>query len=236
MSADMLIATLACPAGTEIDFDAGRSAVDEITDIETFSNVHAEVEDLITDFDPALHLDPKTDNYTLRAMKDTARKIIDDLDNAFTGDTDVDERTIGGYTLFLTGGLSYGDAPTEEAEAIWNAVEFLPHAVLRAMNISMDYSRPPARKTGSTGPVTDTDVVDAIQLGLATQSEWTGSECLEWIANLIGRVRSHPGASISPKEALETWTKEFNFDPTDDGFLTMYVDDEADENPEEKTP
>lgn len=39
----------------------------------------------------------------------------------------------------------------------------------------------------------DEYVVDAIATYLGTWSEWSGADALEAIADLIGRVRPHPG-------------------------------------------
>jgi len=50
-------------------------------------------------------------------------------------------------------------------------------------------------------PETDESVVDKIAVGLGTQSSWNGGDCLEWIANLIGQVRPHPGSEYGPPYA-----------------------------------
>jgi hypothetical protein len=41
--------------------------------------------------------------------------------------------------------------------------------------------------------VRDQWAIDKIAVGLGTRTEWPGAETLEWIANVIGTVRPHPG-------------------------------------------
>lgn len=41
--------------------------------------------------------------------------------------------------------------------------------------------------------LTDTAIVDAIAAYLGTQESWSGADALDVIADLIGRVRPHPG-------------------------------------------
>ncbi|MNY75788.1 hypothetical protein D3C86_2151680 [compost metagenome] len=77
--------------------------------------------------------------------------------------------------------------------------------------------------------MTDTDVVDAIALGLGTKPEWSGADELEWIANTIGKVRPHPG-DRDPREYHEEFIEQHDFDPIQDNFLTGYVSEYNDEN------
>lgn len=72
--------------------------------------------------------------------------------------------------------------------------------------------------------MTDTEVVDRIALGLGTQSKW-GSDELEWIADLIGMVRPHPG-DTDPARYLREW--EQGRGPVT-GSARDYVSDELEE-------
>ena len=44
----------------------------------------------------------------------------------------------------------------------------------------------------ATNPMTDQRALDVIAMGLGTISDW-GSQEFEWIANVLGEVRPHPG-------------------------------------------
>ncbi|MEU7156107.1 hypothetical protein AB0A98_06635 [Streptomyces chrestomyceticus] len=156
------------------------------------------------------------------------RVIIDNLEKALDS-RETTFLTVGDHRLYISGGASSGDSPTEAAEAIWNAYK-LPEFVLCAMGFIRDYELPLSRPNGSGdhGPITDTDVVDAIALGLGTSPEWTGTETLEWIANTIGKVRNHPGGR-DPREYREEFAEERAFDPREDGFLAKYLDEGTDE-------
>ena len=58
------------------------------------------------------------------------------LAEALVSDEIADFR-VGEYRLYLTGGLSWGDAPTDAFEGL-NAVFHLPKAVLDALHIRTD--------------------------------------------------------------------------------------------------
>lgn len=137
MSACMLTAALAIPTDgpQKPDLDRGRLAVDELTEPNAieFDDPETELETLIPDFDPVRHLDD-AGLPTLDAVKVAARTIIDDLGKALDGCNEIDVLRIGGYKLFVSGGMSWGDAPTDAAEAIWNTYN-LPDTVLTAMNV-----------------------------------------------------------------------------------------------------
>lgn len=144
MSACMLTAALAIPTdGPEKpDLDRGRLAVDELTDPRamTFDDPETELETLIPDFDPVHHLDDDSVP-TLDAAKVAARAIIDNLDNALDDSKEIDVLHIGRYKLFVSGGMSWGDAPTDAVEAIWNTYN-LPDTVLTAMSVVRDPEHP----------------------------------------------------------------------------------------------
>jgi hypothetical protein len=49
-----------------------------------------------------------------------------------------------------------------------------------------------------TTPMTDQRAIDVIACGLGTKTEWSSEE-LEWIADVIGSVRPHPGDTTPPR-------------------------------------
>ncbi|MFF1880273.1 hypothetical protein ACFVVC_02225 [Pseudarthrobacter sp. NPDC058196] len=223
MSADMLTAAIAVPADRKkpIDFERGRRMVEETADPESFrfDDPESQLEELIEDFDPDVHLDADGEP-TPEVLKTVGRRIIDELEKAL-GSSETDTIEVAGYRLNISGGLSSGDTPTDAAAAIWNAYH-LPVAVLLAMGFIPDCSRPLSRTNGNPGHVTDTDIVDAIALGLGTKPEWSGADELEWIANAVGTVRSHPG-DRDPAEYHVEFTEQHGFDPVNDSFLIGYV-------------
>ncbi|MFF8914204.1 hypothetical protein ACF08M_12970 [Streptomyces sp. NPDC015032] len=124
----------------------------------------------------------------------------------------------------------YFDPETRRKVAAWlapTAAELLTPA--SAFEVP-DYEQPLSRANGSgdRAPITDTDVVDAIALGLGTSPEWPGTDTLKWIADTIGMVRNHPG-DRDPREYREEFTEERAIDPLDDSFLAKYVNEGTDE-------
>ena len=223
MSADMLIAAIAVPADRTkpIDFERGRLMVEETADPESFrfDDPESQLEELVEDFDPDMHLDAEGEP-SPEVIKRVGRRVIDELEEALNS-SETDTIEVAGYRLYLSGGLSSGDSPTDAADAIWHA-HHLPVTVLLAMGFIPDCRRPLSRTNGNPGPVTDTDIVDAIALGLGTKPEWSGADELEWIANAIGSVRPHPG-DRDPAEYHTEFTERHGFDPVDDNFLIGYV-------------
>jgi uncharacterized protein YjeT (DUF2065 family) len=230
MGSNMLTATIAVPADREQPpaFEHGRRMIKEVTDVGLFAFVDPESQlgALVEDFDPDVHLD--ADGLpTLAVAQKTGLKIIDALEVALDDSGETSTITVAGYLIHVSGGLSSGDAPTEAADAIWNAYH-LPETVLRGMGFIPDYSRALSRTNGNPGHVTDTDIVDAIALGLGTKPVWSGADELEWIAETIGKVRPHPG-DRNPREYHEEFTEQHDFDPIQDNFLTGYVSEYNDE-------
>ncbi|MDO5865125.1 MULTISPECIES: hypothetical protein [Paenarthrobacter] len=223
MSADMLTAVIAVPADRTkpIDFERGRRMVEETPDAEAFrfDDPESQLEELVEDFDPDVHLDADGEPAP-EVLKSVGRRIIDKLEKTLDS-SETNTIDVAGYRLYLSGGLSSGDSPTDAAGAIWHA-HHLPVAVLLAMGFIPDYSRPLSRTNGNPGRVTDTDIVDAIALGLGTKPEWSGADELEWIANAIGSVRPHPG-DWDPAEYHVEFTEQHGFDPVNDNFLIGYV-------------
>ncbi|WP_424863083.1 hypothetical protein [Streptomyces sp. MMS24-I29] len=237
MSVYMLTASIAVPADrtAPIDFDHGRQLVGEVTDKTAFDldDPEWQIDDVLgADFDPEQHLGPNGQP-SLGILRLYGRRLIDDLKEALGPDDDeVNEIIVAGFRLYISGGISPGDPPTEATRAIRNAYR-LPHSVLQAMGFIPDYSKPLSRANGSTGAVTDTDIVDAIALGLGTNPNWSGATELNRIADLIGTVRKHPG-DVDPVEYYEHYTVESGFDPLDDSFLASHIgtgiDDGANED------
>lgn len=237
MSADMLIAAIAVPADRTkpIAFERGRRMIEKISDPAAFrfDDPETTIQHLVDDFDPDVHLDADGQP-TSETVRSAGRSIVDTLEQALDS-TEVDSVDVAGYRLYISGGLSRGDTPTDAAQAIWDA-HGLPEAVLRAMGFIPDHTRPLSRSNGGTGPVTDTDVVDAIALGLGTKPEWEGADELEWITDAIGAVRSHPG-DRDPVEYREEYAEAYSFDPVDDRFLQGFVSEDTyagDEDDEEE--
>lgn len=234
MSVNMFTATIAAPATrTEpLDFEAGRRALAEITDAGefTFDDFWAVAETTLDNLDP--DVDPIDDDGRplLELALRVCTKFIDALEKAFTGDepsAEIDERDIAGYRVYINAGLSWSDT----AQAIWNANE-LPDRVLKAIGFVTDTSVPPASALGTSDKLTDSDIVDAIALMLGTNPEWSSpSEFLDDIANLIGRVRKHPGGQ-DPQEYVEQHTIARGYDPLGDRLMVKFVSDEGrpDEN------
>lgn len=134
--------------------------------------------------------------------------------------------TVADYRLYISGGLSNGDTPTNVTQAIWDAYK-LPESVILAMGFIPDYEQPlsHANSRGASAPLTDTDVVDAIALGLGTSPEWPGTDTLKWIAEAIGKVRDEPG-NAEPVEYLKRWSERHGLDPLSSKFLSAYIVEE----------
>lgn len=233
MSSAMLIGTLAVPADrTEPpDFDSGRQMLEEIDDVSQFSfdEPAEEIRHLLPALDPAVEVVDEHGQPILRYAKQAGAAIIDSLEEALASNQ-TSFLVVAGYEIFFSARRSWGGAPTDAADAMWNA-DKLPEPVLLAMGFIPDHSKPLARKNGNPGHVTDTDVVDAIALGMGTNPDW-GSDELLWIPDLIGAVRQQPG-STTPAEYLRDFTAAHEFDPTTSNFLTQYVGKEADADDEE---
>ena len=144
MSADMLIATIPLrPDFTAPDFAAGRTALSAVEDPTLFD--YQDPESDITKFIdlPAEDIDlfeHDTEPYMLKIewAKKLGAVVIDALEQAFTSDSnDIDRITSGHRVTYYSGGLSWGDAPTEAAQAMWD-VSALPIEVRHAMGIAVD--------------------------------------------------------------------------------------------------
>lgn len=144
MSADMLIATIPLrPDFTAPDFAAGRTALSAVEDPTLFDYQDPE-SDITKLIDlPAEDIDlfeHDTEPYMLKIewAKKLGAVVIDALEQAFTSDSnDIDRITSGHRVTYYSGGLSWGDAPTEAAQAMWD-VSALPIEVRHAMGIAVD--------------------------------------------------------------------------------------------------
>ena len=144
MSADMLIATIPLrPDFTAPDFAAGRTALSAVEDPTLFDYQDPE-SDITKLIDlPAEDIDlfeHDTEPYMLKIewAKKLGAVVIDALEQAFTSDSnDIDRITSGHRVTYYSGGLSWGDAPTEAAQAMWD-VSALPIEVQHAMGIVVD--------------------------------------------------------------------------------------------------
>lgn len=218
MSQNMLTAYIAVPAHRIQlpDFDAGRRTLAQITEV--------------TEFDVA-------PSVTLDTAIEHCAQIIDNLERAFTElSTEIDSVELAGYRLYISAGLSGGDAPTEAAQIIWDAQD-LPADVFTAMGFVFRTELPVAQALSTSDKLTDSDIIDAIALMLGTNPEWENpSAYLEDIANLIGQVRQHPGGQ-DPQEYVEQHTIARGYDPLEDRLMVKFVSDEGrpDEDDDENT-
>ena len=101
MGADMCISALACPFGTVLDWAAGRAAIDELS--------AERIADLVDEFG----LDEGNGRETLRSAFVRTREAITDWNRETTS------VEFGDWTIYLTGGLSTGDAPTDLYYEFW---------------------------------------------------------------------------------------------------------------------
>ncbi|MBD0673929.1 hypothetical protein [Streptomyces sp. CBMA156] len=226
MGTSMLIAAIAFPAEhTEPpNFDRGRQLLERIEDptLFNFDDSQIELELLLTGLDSEADLVGEDGVVLIEYARRAGLAIIGNLEKALES-RETTCLTAAYYRIYISGGLTNGGCPTNAAQAIWNAYK-LPESVLLAMGFAPDHELPLSRANGSGDhtPLTDTDVVDAIALGIGTSPDWSGADTLEWIADVIGKVRSHPGG-CDPREYQGEFTEKHAVDPLDDSFLAMYV-------------
>ncbi|MDX3020112.1 hypothetical protein [Streptomyces acidiscabies] len=238
MGASMLTATIAFPAeSTEPpNFDRGRQLLEEITDASLFAFDEPEVElgELLPDLDDESDLVDGNGEVLIAYARRAGLVIIDSLEKALDS-RETNFLTIAGYRLYISGGMSNGGTPTDATKAIWDAYK-LPGSVLLAMGFIPDHEQPLPRANGcgASTLLTDTDVVDAIALGLGTSPDWPGTDTLKWIAEAIGNVRDEPG-NAEPVEYLKRWSERYGRDPLSSGFLSKYIDEETGTADEEKS-
>ncbi|MFD4475864.1 hypothetical protein ACFWPU_07080 [Streptomyces sp. NPDC058471] len=238
MDASMLTATIAFPAeSTEPpNFDRGRQLLKKIeaSSLFTFDEPEVELEELLPDLDGEFDLVDENGEVLIEYARRAGLVIIDSLEVALDS-RETTFLTVANYRIYISGGLSSGGNPTVATEAIWNAYK-LPESVLVGMGFIPDYELPLSRANGSGDhtPLTDTDVVDAIALGLGTSPERPGTDTLKWIAEAIGKVRDEPG-NAEPVEYLKHWSERYGFDPLSSKFLSAYIDEEIGKAGEEES-
>ncbi|MGW2984278.1 hypothetical protein [Streptomyces goshikiensis] len=223
----MLIATIAYPAerAEPPNFDRGRQLLEQIEDPTLFNYDDPQIvlEELLMGLDDEADLVGEDGAVLIEYARRAGLAIIDNLEKALDS-PETTSLTAAYYRIYISGGLSTGGSPTDATSAIWHAYK-LPQSVLVAMGFALDHKLPLSRANGSGDhtPLTDTDVVDAIALGLGTSPHWSGANTLTWIADTIGKVRSHPG-DCDPREYQDEFTEKHAVDPLNDTFLAMHVD------------
>jgi hypothetical protein len=100
VGADLLITALVIETGRTPDFETARAA------IETVSSSQVEIPDEFWDHDP----------YTdagLDAIRSQLRDSLSELEAALQQSRELASFGLRGATVYLTGGMSWGDSPTE---------------------------------------------------------------------------------------------------------------------------
>lgn len=100
MGADLLLTALVIETGRAPDFDAARIAIEAVT------SAQIEVPDEFWDEDP-------DSDVGLEAIRHELRNSLDDLEAALQQSRELASLELRGATVYLTGGMSWGDAPTE---------------------------------------------------------------------------------------------------------------------------
>ena len=148
MSTDMSIALIAMPADRKQppDFDEGRRLVEQIDDVALFefddpSGLESEIDALLHDSGAETAVLDETGEPRLDIVRRAGVAVINGLEEALAS-REVSRTTIGGFSIYLSGGLADSDPATEAVEQIENAF-VLPDFVLRAMGFVPDCSVPP---------------------------------------------------------------------------------------------
>lgn len=226
MGADMCVAYVASLSDTELDWGAGTAALNTVADPAEFRWDPDDLEELLDENGGT----PEGQSFEmpdLETLKKYGRRVLAELKDALDS-RNTTLLTVGGYWVYLTGGLGSGDGADDEYNAIC-AADGLPDLVLTAAGFILKPEEPPSRRAGAQGDVTDTDIVDAIALGLGTKPRWQGRDELTWIADAISKVRPHP-YDADPVEYYEDFTGQSGLNPLDDDFLSRYVGEEAAED------
>ena len=100
MGADLLLASLVIDKSKSLDFNAGRLAVQRL------GAEDIEVADEFYDDDPDAA-------EGLAAIRSTLRDDLSKLEEALAASREIDWIEVRGATVYVTGGMSYGDVPTE---------------------------------------------------------------------------------------------------------------------------
>ena len=120
MSVAFLTAVIAAPATRSalIAFYAGRERLERVSDPSSFNfgDPITEIDALLPGLDPDIEITDEDGLPLLAYARQAGAAIIDRLDQALTASQDVNVISVAGYDLYLAGGLSYGDDPSDAAE------------------------------------------------------------------------------------------------------------------------
>lgn len=164
MGADMLTAYITTTETNpeKLNWDAAYAALSAVTDPEAFEfgDPESEVCALLehTDDRDVFTADGALD---IEVLRDAGAAVLGNLRQALNS-RETDILALGGYTAFISGGLSWGDTPTDATEAIWAAYR-LPLAVLHAAGLAIDVFNKPVDRGPSAAlevAVTVSTVVD----------------------------------------------------------------------------
>lgn len=222
MSAEMNLACLATPIDPVTgrapapDWESGRHALEAVTSVRAFS--YDDVESQFYGYEDLQPADKGPGGMPrLDLLKREGRRIIDACEQAIGGPCTTALLT-NGYWLYVSGGLSYGDAPTDAYEAICD-MDRLPDVVFEALGLVSDWTKPPApRYRGGDPDLTDTDVVTALAYGLGSESNQDPDLTMAWAAELLAKVRPDPRDG-SPADYVAQWRVVYGADATDDGVI-----------------
>ena len=105
MSADLIIHTLIVDERREIDFKAARRAIEHLGP--------EDVEDL-DEFDCVDPAEPER----LQEVREQLYRDLQGLQDAIANWIDISELRVRGAIVYISGGMSHGDAPTEVCDVI----------------------------------------------------------------------------------------------------------------------
>lgn len=222
MGADMTLVALATPIdpvtgdAPDPDWEAGRRALDTVTSTGAFC--YDDIESQFPGYEDLQPADKDPDGMPrLELLKQEGRRIIDACEQAIASQRTTVLLT-NGYWLYLSGGLSYGDPPTEAYEAICD-VDHLPAAVFDALGLVSDWTKPPASRYAGGDPyVTDADIVTALAYGLGSQPNQDSDLAVEWLSVLLAKVRPDPRDG-SPADYIAQWRAVYGTDAIDDEVI-----------------
>ncbi len=126
MGADLILAAAFYPAGRTLDWDAGRHAIDVLSD----DRCAEAVDSLIGD-----RLDDQPPSETARLVRQRLHEAIGNLSESPRDLTTID---VPGYSILVTGGMSWGDSPTESFDDL-EAIGWTPE-VMRAIGFEVEGS------------------------------------------------------------------------------------------------
>ncbi len=145
MGHSLVLTYLQVPAGGDPDYPAGHAAVDRLTvaDLDTADSIIDAVEEELTAGPPPANASDEwpTQQDLLVGVQRRLHRRIDELRAGYTDEEawrDMAVLGLFGRRVLFTGGLTWGDPPTELFEAIEELSEF--PVVLHAMGCDRDVS------------------------------------------------------------------------------------------------